>query len=89
MIYNIIIKYSNKLVGVGCSEFGKELAVLACYNKLLVVLLGVVLFIGVIIINLKVFIVRDKLLEGSTAWVIIYKIDNILVLIVGSLTFTD
>jgi hypothetical protein len=58
---------SDKLVGVGCSEFGKELAVLARYNKLLVVLLVVVLLIGVIIINLKAFIVRDELLEDSAA----------------------
>ena len=89
IIYNIIIEYSNKFVGVDYFEFGKKLTILARYNKLLITLLVVVLLIGVIIINLKAFIIRDKLLEDSAAWVIIYKIGSIFILIVGSLAFTD
>jgi hypothetical protein len=63
------------------------LAVLACYNKLLVILV-VVLFIDIIIINLEAFVVRDKLLESSTVWVIIYKINSIFILIIENLAFT-
>jgi hypothetical protein len=55
---------------------------LAYYNKLLVALLVVVLLMGVVIINLKVFIVHDKLLESSAAWVITYNVGSILVSVI-------
>ena len=89
MVHSIVVKGSDKLIGVSCTEFSKKLAVFACYNKLLITLLLLNIVIIIIVINLEAFIVRDKLLIGSTAWVIIYKIDSILIFIVGSLAFTD
>jgi hypothetical protein len=88
MVHSIIVKGSDKLIGVSCTEFSKELAVFACHNKLLIALLLLNVVIIIIVINLEAFIVRDELLIGSAAWVSAHKIGIILVLIIGSLAFT-
>ena len=87
MVHSIIVKDSNKLIGVSCTEFSKKLAVFVYYSKLLVVLLLLNIVIIIIVINLEVFIIRDELLIDSIAWISAYKIGIILILIIGSLAF--
>jgi hypothetical protein len=80
------MEYGNKLVWVGCSEFSKELVIFTRYNKLLIALL-VALLVGIIIINLQTFILHNKLLEGSAAWISPSNVGGVLVSVIGRLSF--
>ena len=65
VVYTIVIEGGNKLIWISYTKFGEELTVLACYYKLLVALpLGVLI---VVIFNVKVFVVSDKLVESGAA----------------------